>query len=105
MKWAFPSLNLDTSIVANRKVSQNQNRMANSVNPDETAHEPSHQDLHCLHMYLVWSAGLKGRSPYLGCFGACYETTAYNLSVSILLQITGLKDNRNNYRQTSNYWK
>ena len=35
--------------------------MANSVDPDETAHdEPSHQDLHYLHRYLVWSAGLKG---------------------------------------------
>ena len=34
--------------------------MANSVDPDETAHyEPTHQDLHCLHSYLVWSAGLK----------------------------------------------
>ena len=37
------------------------NRMANSVGPDETArHEPSHQDLHCLHMYLYLSARLKG---------------------------------------------
>ena len=28
---------------------KNQNRMANRVDPDETAHdEPSHQDLHCL---------------------------------------------------------
>ena len=28
--------------------------MANSVDPDETAHyEPSHQDLYCLHSYLV----------------------------------------------------
>ena len=35
--------------------------MANSVDPDETAHyEPSHQDLHCLQRYLIWSAVLKG---------------------------------------------
>ena len=35
--------------------------MANSVDPDEMAHnEPSHQDLHCLHRYWFWSAGLKG---------------------------------------------
>ena len=35
--------------------------MANSVDPDETArYEPSQQDLHCLHRYLFWSAGLKG---------------------------------------------
>ena len=34
--------------------------MANSVDPDETAHyEPSHLDLHCLHRYWFWSAGLK----------------------------------------------
>ena len=39
---------------------KNQNRIANCVDPDETAHaEPSHQDLYCLHRYLVWSAGLK----------------------------------------------
>ena len=33
---------------------------ANSVDPGDMAHyEPSHQDLHCLHRYLVWSEGLK----------------------------------------------
>ena len=58
MQWAFPSLNLDMSIIANTDVDQN--RMATSVDPDETAHnEPSHQDLYCSHKYLVWSAGLK----------------------------------------------
>ena len=37
---------------------KNQNGLANSLDPDETAHnEPSHQDLHCLHRYLAWSAG------------------------------------------------
>ena len=35
---------------------KNQNRMANSVDPDETAH----QDLHCLHRHLVWSVLLNG---------------------------------------------
>ena len=40
---------------------KNQSRIANSVDPNETTHyEPSHQDLHCLHRYLVWSTGLKG---------------------------------------------
>ena len=35
--------------------------MANCADPDKMAHyEPSHQDLHCLHRSLVWSAGLKG---------------------------------------------
>ena len=34
--------------------------MANRVGPDETArYEPSHLDLHCLHMYLFWCDGLK----------------------------------------------
>ena len=34
--------------------------MGNSVDPDGTAHyEPSHQNLHCLHRYLFWSAVLK----------------------------------------------
>ena len=34
--------------------------MANSVGPDETAHdELSQLDLHCLQKYLVWYAGLK----------------------------------------------
>ena len=42
------------SIVANRGVSQNYSRKANSVDPDEMAYyEPSHQDLHSLHRYLV----------------------------------------------------
>ena len=37
--------------------------MANSVDPDETAHyELTHLDLHCLQRYLVWSVGLKGSS-------------------------------------------
>ena len=50
----FPLLQLGMSV-------KNQNILANSVNPDETAqNEPSHQDLHCLQRYLVWSEGLKG---------------------------------------------
>ena len=40
---------------------KNQNRMANSVDPAETAYdEPSHEDQHFLHRYLVWSVVLKG---------------------------------------------
>ena len=35
--------------------------MANSVDPDETAHfELSHLDLFCLQKYDTWSAGLRG---------------------------------------------
>ena len=35
--------------------------MANSEDPDETAHyEPSHLDLLCLQKYVSWSTGLKG---------------------------------------------
>ena len=37
------------------------NRIANSVDPDETAHnEPFHLEQHCLHKFLFCSAGLKG---------------------------------------------
>ena len=40
--------------------------MANSVDPDETAHyEPSHLDLHCLQKYLSWSNGLTGLTQLL----------------------------------------
>ena len=60
LKWAHPSLNLDVPIVANRSLVKINNRMANSVDPDETArNEPSHLDLHCLQKYLYWSSGLK----------------------------------------------
>ena len=39
------------------------NRMANSVDPDKTAHyKPSHLDLHCLQRYLYGSVGMKGCS-------------------------------------------
>ena len=60
MKWTFPALNLVMSILQIGMSVKIRNRMANSVDPDETAHhKPSHQDLHCLHRCLVWSAGLK----------------------------------------------
>ena len=52
--WTFPFLQIGMSV-------KNQNRMTNSVDPDEMAHhEPSHQDLHYLQRYLVWSSGLQG---------------------------------------------
>ena len=37
LKWTLPSLNLDTSIIVIR-ISVNTNKMANHVDPDETAH-------------------------------------------------------------------
>ena len=41
-------------------------KMANSVDPNETARdEPSDLNLHCLHRYLFLSAGLKAISPSL----------------------------------------
>ena len=67
--WTLPSPNLDTSIVANRGFNLKKfiNRMANSVDPDETAHyeptahyEQSCLNLHCLQRYLYWSADMKG---------------------------------------------
>ena len=40
-------------------------RMANSVDPDETAcNEPSHLNLHCLHRYLFWYVRLKGLNNF-----------------------------------------
>ena len=40
---------------------RNPNRMANNLDPNEMArYEPSHLDLHCLHLFLVWSTELKG---------------------------------------------
>ena len=43
------SLNLVRTIVPNRAFLLKLNRMANSEDPDKTAHyEPSYQDLHCL---------------------------------------------------------
>ena len=46
------------SILQTAVTIKNQNRIANSVDPDETAHdEPSHRDLHCLHCYLVCLEG------------------------------------------------
>ena len=41
------------------------NRMANSVDPDETSrYVPSHLDLNCLHSYLFWSVRLNGLKCY-----------------------------------------
>ena len=40
-------------------------RLANSVDPDETAHdEQSHLDLHCLHWYLYRSIGQRGLTHF-----------------------------------------
>ena len=59
MKSTIPSLNFDMPIIAKRCVIQKSIRIANSVDPDETAHyEPSHQDLHCFPV-MVWPLGLK----------------------------------------------
>ena len=60
MKWTFRSLNLDTSIDANRAVSQTS--MANNLDPDEMGrYELSHLDLHSLQRYTFWSIRLKER--------------------------------------------
>ena len=40
---------------------KNQNKMTDSVDPDETArNEPSDLDLHYLYRYLFWSVGMNG---------------------------------------------
>ena len=49
------------TIVSNRFSVKIQNRITNSVDPDETAHdEPSHLDLHCFQKCLSRSTGLYG---------------------------------------------
>ena len=54
-------MNLVVTIVPNGVSMKNQNRTANSVDSDETAHyEPSHLDLHYLHRYPNRSTRLKG---------------------------------------------
>ena len=66
LKWSLPALNLDMLVLhmgvsIKIKKKKKKNRMANSVDPDETAHyEPSHLDRLCLQRYLFLSAGLKG---------------------------------------------
>ena len=61
MQWTLPPLNLDTSIVANKDISQKSiTNTANSIDPSKTTHyEPSHLDLHCLHKHLLLYTGLK----------------------------------------------
>ena len=55
-------LNVDMLTVAKWDASQKpMNRMANRVDPDETApYEPSHLDLRGLQRYMFWSPGLEG---------------------------------------------
>ena len=64
---------------------QSQDRMTNSVHPDEVVlYEPSQLVLHCLHWYLVCSAGIER-------VNSCYPTVPlflyifkYNNSVPYL---------------------
>ena len=61
-------MNLDVHRCKKGFQSKIKKRMANSVDPDETAcSEPSYLDLHYSHKYLFWSAGLKGLTsiPFL----------------------------------------
>ena len=51
--WTYPFFQIGMSV-------RNKNRMANSVDPDETArYEPSQLDLHGLQKCQGWFAGLK----------------------------------------------
>ena len=54
LKWVHPSMNSDISIVANRRLFKINNKMANSVDPDETdRYVPFHLDLHCFYRIRV----------------------------------------------------
>ena len=57
LKWPLPFLNLDLSIDANRGFSLNQ--IHNGKQCRFWCYEPSHLDLHCLHSFWFWSAGLE----------------------------------------------
>ena len=58
LKRTLPSLNLVRTIVPNRGLFTNLNRMTNGDDPDETAYyETSNQNLHC--WQNLWF-GLKG---------------------------------------------
>ena len=64
--------------------------MANSIDPDETAHyDPSHQGLHSLHRYLVWPEGLKGLRGKLYTFRG--ENPVKNAFASFLFKGSTLK--------------
>ena len=69
LKWTFPAMYLDMSTDANRVSVKNQNENANSVDPNETAsYKPFYLDLHCLHIYLFQSSGLKGLTYFVDYF-------------------------------------
>ena len=58
MKWNFPSLYWTCPLLLMGMAVKNQNRMANSVAPDEMAYyEPSYTELNCLHR--IWPRGYK----------------------------------------------
>ena len=63
----LPSLNLKMSVLVNRGFSKKiKSRMANSVDPDETArYGPSYQDQHCLQKCVL--ALMDGRVKGNGC--------------------------------------
>ena len=48
-KWTHRSINLDTSIVADRGLV----KISNSETDETALHEPSYLDLHCLQRYYV----------------------------------------------------
>ena len=63
LQYTLPSLNLETSIVANRGINKNLEVQLNGKQCGfRLDGEPSHLDLHCLYKYLLvfWSIRLKG---------------------------------------------
>ena len=71
--------------------------MANSVDPDETAHyEPSHLDLNCLQSHQYWSVGVKGfiYEQNSGTGSIIAETTFHEIAVSSGPQFEELQSTR-----------
>ena len=87
--WTLPSLNLDMYIDVNRGFSLiSENKIANSVDPDETAHyEAFHLDLHCLHRSMFQSTGLKSLKQFCGAF----KKTAFSLVLAMRYMVNVLR--------------
>ena len=81
--------------------------MANSIDPDETAHyEPSHLDLHCLHIYRFWSAKLKGlKTPTLFSLLALYQKYHFFFFVFVCLFFLFVVVSKSNMFSLISLWK
>ena len=86
LNWTIPSLNMNTSIVANRVSVKISNRMANSVDPDEMAPcELSHRDLHFLQKWSFGSCGPKWLNPTPSHYWVQFNSFTLSLPQAIMI--------------------